>query len=323
MIQHHRYSDWREFFIYTLMLLCSKVPLNWLQRFGAWLGTLIAHSPNRQRRNALINLAICFPELPPAALIALRHRNFQELGKTYLEISHFWMRSTQDLLSMIHEVRGQDLLQPSPQGLIVLSPHLGAWELAGLYLATCGQATVLYKPQKLFDHLILQSRRQSGATFVPTSPKGVKALMRALQQGHYVGILPDQTPRQNKGALFAPFFGWPTYTMLLINRLARKTGAPVIFMFAQRLSLQQGGGYCLHCLPAAPEIASDQPSQAARALNQGIEHCIRICPEQYLWPYRRFRERPIGIPKLYTGSVFDRKTLQTIHSIRQFSAHLN
>jgi Kdo2-lipid IVA lauroyltransferase/acyltransferase len=47
--------------------------------------------------------------------------------------------------------------------VIVLSPHLGAWELAGLYLSSLGPTTTLYKPQPALDRLIAEARaRQRG-----------------------------------------------------------------------------------------------------------------------------------------------------------------
>jgi KDO2-lipid IV(A) lauroyltransferase len=89
--------------------------------------------------------------------------------------------------------------------------------------------------------------------------------------------------------------------MLLVSRLARKTQARVVFMFAQRLP--RGGGFHVHCLPAPEGIDSEDDLVAAQALNQGVENCISVCPEQYIWPYKRFRHRPEGMPKLYRGPL--------------------
>jgi len=185
--------------------------------------------------------------------------------------------------------------------VIVLSPHLGAWELAGLYLSTQGPTTTLYKPQPELDWLIREVRARRGAELVPTDSRGIRKLMQALKRGEYVGILPDQEPRANRGSIFAPFFGVPAFTMLLINRLARKTGARVIFMFAERLPGRQG--FRVHCLPAPEAIDSEDDLEGATALNAGIEACVRVCPEQYVWAYKRFRKRPDGFPKLYVGPL--------------------
>jgi KDO2-lipid IV(A) lauroyltransferase len=89
--------------------------------------------------------------------------------------------------------------------------------------------------------------------------------------------------------------------MLLVSRLARKTGAPVVFMIAERLPAARG--YRIHCLPAPDGIDSEDDVEAATALNRGVEDCVRICPEQYLWSYKRFRSRPPGLEKLYRGPL--------------------
>lgn len=291
-----------------LLSLLARLPLPWVQRLGAALGWLIGRWPNRQRRNALINIALCFPELTPADQRRLRDASLVEFGKTYLETAHFWRRPVPEVLGLIREVRGAEhLARPAGRGLIVLSPHHGAWELAGLYLASLGPTTIFYKPQGPFDALIQAGRARTGARLAPISATGIRLLLETLQRGEQVGVLPDQEPKADKGAVFAPFFGVPAFTMLLVNRLAQRTGARVVFMFAERLP--RGQGFIIHCLPAPSGIDSADAIAAATALNRGIEHCVRLCPAQYLWPYRRFRKRPDWLPKVYTGPLDDRSAL--------------
>ncbi|MEJ2403184.1 MAG: hypothetical protein P8171_02670 [Candidatus Thiodiazotropha sp.] len=105
-------------------------------------------------------------------------------------------------------------------------------------------------------------------------------------------MLPDQQPRSDKGAVFAPFFHWPALTMLLVNRLARKTGARVVLACAERLD--RGRGYKVHYLPAPEGVADEDPVKAATALNQGVEQLIRLFPSQYQWSYKRFSKQPDG-----------------------------
>lgn len=299
----------------ALVRLVARLPLGVAQRLGSALGWLAARWPNRQRRNALINIGLCLPHLTDREQVRLRDRNLQEFGKTYLEIGYLWLRPVDRVLGLVRAVRGGELLRRSAgRGLIVLSPHIGAWELAGLYLAAQGPTAIFYKPQKYLDDLILQARRRSGAELAPITTRGIRILVQALERGDYVGILPDQEPKADKGAVFAPLFGVPAFTMLLVNRLARRTGAPVIFLFAERLGA--GEGFRMHCLPAPEGIDSADDGVAATALNRGIEQCIAICPEQYLWPYKRFRRRPRGAAKVYTGPLDDSSALRRIGRLR-------
>lgn len=299
----------------ALVWLIARLPLGLIHRLGNGVGWITVHWPNRQRRNALINIGLCLPQLTPQEQVRLRDRNLREFGKTYMEIGYLWLRPLAEVLGLVREVRGVELLRRQPgRGLIVLSPHIGAWELAGLYLAVQGPTAIFYKPQKYLDALILAARRRSGAELAPITPKGIRVLVQALERGDYVGILPDQEPKSDKGAVFAPLFGVPAFTMLLVNRLARRTGAPVIFLFAERLGL--GEGFRIHCIPAPEGIDSDDDQVAAAALNRGIEQCVAICPEQYVWPYKRFRRRPEGAPKVYTGPVDDPSVLRLIERLR-------
>ncbi|NKN33123.1 lysophospholipid acyltransferase family protein [Marichromatium bheemlicum] len=303
------------------MRLLARLPLRESHRLGNGLGWLLAHWPNRQRRNALINLALSFPEHDREQLLAQRNDTLREISKTYCEIAQLWLRPAEEALGLIREVRGAELLERRDgKGLIVLSPHIGAWELAGLYLAEQGPTAIFYKPQKYLDDLIRRARARSGATLAPITGKGIRVLIQALERGDYVGILPDQEPKADKGAVFAPLFGIPAFTMLLVNRLARRTGVPVIFMFAERLSGEDG--FRIHCIRAPEGIDSADDRVAARALNQGIEQCIRLCPSQYVWPYKRFRRRPEGWPKIYSGGLADEEALQQVARLRQQHAAL-
>jgi KDO2-lipid IV(A) lauroyltransferase len=295
--------------------LTARLPLSALHRLGDGVGWITARWPNRQRRNALINIALCLPQLTRGEQLRLRDRNLKEFGKTYLEIGYLWLRSLDHVLGLVREARGVELLEREPgRGLIVLSPHIGAWELAGLYLAVRGPTAIFYKPQKYLDDLILAARRRSGAQLAPITSKGIRVLVQALDRGDYVGILPDQEPKADKGAVFAPLFGVPAFTMLLVNRLARRTGARVVFLFAERLGV--GEGFRMHCLPAPEGIDSADDAVAAAALNRGIEQCVAVCPEQYVWPYKRFRRRPAGAPGFYSGPLDDASVFALVDRLR-------
>jgi KDO2-lipid IV(A) lauroyltransferase len=282
--------------------LVARLPLSAAHRIGQLLGWAMLKVPNKQRRNALINIRACFPGMDePAARVFLR-RSLLEYGKTYLEIAYLWLQPAERVLGEIREVRGLGLLKRQDgRGVIVLSPHLGAWELAGLYLSSLGPTTTLYKPQPVLDGLIARARARCGAVVVPITAQGIRQLLHALRRGELIGALPDQEPKADRGAVFAPFFGVPAYTMLLVSRMARKTGARVVFLIAERLP--RGRGYRMHCLEAPEGIDSEADLVAATALNRGVEACIRICPEQYIWPYKRFRTRPEGLERLYTGPL--------------------
>ncbi len=299
----------------ALMHLVSRLPITSIHRLGTGVGWIFKHWPNRQRRNALINIGLCLPQLTREEQLALRDANLNEFGKTYLEIAYLWLRPSAEVLAQVREVRGiEHLRREHGRGLIVLSPHIGAWELAGMYLSTHGPTAIFYKPQKYLDDMIKTARGRGGAELAPITAKGIRVLVQALGRGDFVGILPDQEPKADKGAVFAPLFGIPAFTMLLVNRLARRTGVGVVFLFAERLP--RGEGFRIHCIPAPEGIDSDDDVAAATALNRGIEQCVMTCPAQYVWPYKRFRRRPPGSAEVYKGELDDESVFELVARLR-------
>ena len=79
--------------------------------------------------------------------------------------------------------------------------------------------------------------------------------------------------------------------MVLVNSMARKTGAPVFFFYMERLP---SGRYRLNCMRAPEGVDHGNIEEAAAAINQGLEICIRQLPEQYLWGYKKFEKSPDG-----------------------------
>ena len=124
---------------------------------------------------------------------------------------------------------------------------------------------------------------------------GVRALLETLRRGHTIGVLPDQDPPEGSGA-FAPFFGIAAHTPVLASRLARRTGAAVLYVFAERLGW--GRGFVLHVVPAPRRSRTRTRRVRAPRSNRGLEDCIRMFPAQYWWGYARFRRRPPGEPAL-------------------------
>lgn len=287
-------------FLIGIWRLLSLLPMPLVHLFGRLIGKLFSLIPNRDRRITDINLQICFPGLSDNERMKLRNRILEQSGCTIAEMGIIWFRSTEQVLSLVKAVSGEELLQREPgQGLILLVPHLGCWEIVGLYVSRFEKLTTLYRPPRVqsLERIIKHARERNGSELVPTDASGVKRLYQILREGNISGILPDQQPGSNKGAAFAPFFGRPALTMLLVNRLMKKTKAKAVFCYAERLP--KGDGFHLH-FQAAPEGLDDSdPVVAAAALNQGVESCVRRLPEQYQWSYKRFRRQPEGCPNPY------------------------
>ena len=284
-----------------LLRLTSLLPLPLTHAIGVWVGGLLWWIPNDLRRIASRNLVLTFPEMPVADRERLLRRNLWETGKLLLELGPLWLWRGERVLALVQgAVAGEEALTDTVRrrrGAILLTPHLGAWEMAGLYYSSRHPLTILYRPSRLgLDELSVRGRGRLGGTVVATDARGVRSLLTALRDGEILGILPDQDPG-DEGGVFAPFFGISASTMTLVSRLTRNTGAPVFLTWAERLP--RGRGFALH-LRALPEVtAAGSLEESAAALNRGVEAAVRSLPAQYLWAYKRFKTRPPGESKLY------------------------
>lgn len=247
----------------------------------------------RDRRIVRTNLIIAFPQQTSWQRLRMSFRFFLNLGKTFTELGALWLWKKEQLLPLVKEVRGQAYLDQAlaeGKGAMLLCPHWGAWELMGVYWSARYGITNLYQPPdypELAD-FVKSSRERMGANLVPTDVSGVRALLSALKHNQLIGILPDQDPGKT-GGVFAPFFGKPANTIVLVGRLLKRNQSPVLFTVCERLSW--GRGYRVHILPASEQIHDPDDILTASALNQGVEACIHLEPSQYVWNYKRWKRQ--------------------------------
>jgi KDO2-lipid IV(A) lauroyltransferase len=281
--------------------LLAWLPLSVSRGLGRLLGRIAWLAASRMRRTTLTNLRICLPELDEAARERLARESLCQTMQALCETGAVWLWPGERSLQLIREVPGRELLDQAKakgRGVIVMAPHLGNWELAGLYLSACGLGPTyqLYQPpdDPALDALLFRARSRMGATMVATDNKGVAQLLRALRNGEIVGILPDQVPTE-AGGEHAPFFGHPALTMTLLTRLQQKTGAVVVTAFAERIP----GGFRLHFREPDAGIYAEDPQEALAGLNRTVEELVRMAPEQYQWEYKRFRRLPAHMEPVY------------------------
>jgi len=267
------------------------LPLPVLHTIGFLIGSLLGVLPGKRVATCQTNINSCFPELPAHMRQRLVRQNFRQTAMGLMEAGRLWLRPANKNLAMIRSVHGEEHVTESlknGKGVILATPHLGAWELFGSYCSSQYPLTSMYQkpPLKGLNDLIRDGREGSGGRYVPADNSGIRAMLKALRSGEMVGILPDQVPLQ--GGIIAPFFGHPALTMNLLSSLASKTNAIVIFGFAERLPWARG--FRLHFLPPDDLISTDPPEKSAARVNAQVEKCIRMAPNQYLWVYKRFQK---------------------------------
>lgn len=273
-----------------LFAVLARLPLRWVHALGAVLGWLIYWSSRRYAARMWENLSRSGVCGSPDDCRAMLRRSIGEAGKSFLELIPVWGRPLPQALELVRECRGWDAAEAAlaeNRGIIFLTPHLGCFEIASLYIAARQPITILYRPPKLrwLTPLMAAGRQRGQVTLASTDLRGVRVLLKALKRGEAVGILPDQVPSKGDGA-WADFFGRPAYTMTLAQRLQQATGAAIILVFAERLP--RGKGYALQ-FERLPEALPADAAAAAHALNAAVEGLIRRNPAQYLWSYNRYK----------------------------------
>ena len=282
---------------YFLLRLTGRLPLRWLHGIGASVGWLLWALPNPLRRKALQTLSMVITQFGGKTRQPLLKSALIETGKSALELCRVWRGDAHAALALVREVRGGEHFEQAlaaGKGLIVAAPHLGCWELLNFWLCSRTRIAIAYRPprQAAIEPLLIKARGALAAEQVRADgAAGVRVLFKRLIAGGVVGIVPDQQPKAGEGE-FAPFFGTPALTMVLLSRLAQRTGATVLLAFAERLP--KGAGFRIHFLPAPEGIADPDLPTAVAALNRGVEDCVRIAPEQYQWAYKRYSIRPPG-----------------------------
>ena len=273
--------------------LWSLLPLSWVRAAGTLVGAVAHWFPVRAREITRSNVAGCLRDLDGDQQRRVIRRSLIETARTYAEFGAMWERSPARLRPLELSVENGELLRDAMaegKGVILLVPHIGNWELLLHYLTRHHPTTVLFRPPRVaeFDGYLRKTRNRSGATVAPATSQGLRSLLRSLASGGLVGILPDQEPLKENG-VFAPFFGHPALTMTLIAALLRRYDARVLFGYARRAP----GGFHLRFNAAPAGLNDPDDVVAATRLNQGVERCVRECPEQYLWSYKRFRTRQL------------------------------
>jgi len=260
---------------------------------------------SRMAETSKINLQLCYPEADKIKREILAKNSIINTFQTLTESGPAWLWPTGKVMDRIVEVEGLDLLKKahaSGKGTVVLAPHLGNWEVFGLYLNNCGcgQSSQLYQApkNKHLDKLIYNARSRAGANMVATNNKGVALLLKSLKRGEMVGILPDQVPPESGGE-FAPLFGKEVLTMTLVSRLIHKTGASAVLGFAARVTTGKKTGWKIIFRKVDDKVYAEHMLESVSAMNRSIENAVNEYPEQYQWEYKRFKRLPPGEHRPY------------------------
>lgn len=293
-----------------LFLLVSKLPLPVLHLAGVLIGRLYWRFAKSKRHLALCNLRLCFPEWSEAERERIGRRSCEHYIKTLLETPLIWVGSARRVCGLVKCVDGGERVDAAlahGKGLIIAAMHLGNFEAGITPMAARYPMTGLFKPVKYpaLCELSRRGRTRFGGTVIPIIKRNGKRavgsqLLRALKRGEIIYALPDRDPPRGQG-VFAPFFGVEAHSPVLVPKLVQATGARLLFCVGERLP--RAGGFRVRFVEPPAGWDSPDLDVATAAVNAGVEACVRQCPEQYWWAYKRFKRRPYGQTCVYRGTV--------------------
>lgn len=284
-----------------LIRLLGWLPLTVLHRLAVVPGLLLRVLPWKKHAIIKANLALSFPDWDEGQRRRLHHRYLVELFRLIFEAGALWHWSRKQIEDHVRLVEGQDLWQQictDDRATLMVSGHLGNWELLNLYLSQHLPLATLYRAptDPALDAFINLPRKRFGARMVAGNRAALRQLLTQLRSGQMAAIAADIQPKRGDG-VFVPLFGVPALTMTLLNNLARRTQCRVVFAWAKR---RPGGkGWDLSLIEADERIRSDDPQIALGSMNEWLENAILEAPEQYLWLYKRFSKRPEGVSPRY------------------------
>jgi KDO2-lipid IV(A) lauroyltransferase len=258
----------------------------------------------RLRRVGQRNLELAMPEMPALSRNRILRHVFRNLGWQLVEFCRMprytaentrgWLRTEGLLHYLSAQARGK--------GVLVLTGHLGAWELSSFYHSLMGHPmgmVIRRLDNRPLDAYVNGIRCLHGNR-VLHKDDFARGLLTAMRAGDTVGILMDTNMTPPQG-VFARFFGIEACTASGLARVALKTGAAVLPGFV----LWEPGEkqYVLHFGPeiefARTGDAEADILAATQRCNDVLESWIRRYPDQWLWIHRRWKTRPAGEPGLY------------------------
>ena len=225
---------------------------------------------------------------------------YGNLGRTSVETAILPSRSREQIIDLFEDVQGWSIVEERlarGKGLIVVTGHLGNWELGGAYIAARGvpfDAVARHMANPLFDRYLTATRERIGMSIIHDED-AVKRVPRSLRSGRAVAFLVDQGA-VGLASTWVPFFGRLAKTPRGPAVFALRLGAPIVFGVAVR---QPSGRYVLTLEAIDPVETGDREADVDRIVadyTMALERQVRRAPEQYFWHHRRWKHQQPGTP---------------------------
>lgn len=263
---------------------------------GAAAGSLLFHLLGRRRAIAVDNIERALGRGPGGGSPeAIARAAFRQLGRTFFEFLALPGHSPESVLARIEFTGWEPMLDRAREGKggVMVTAHYGNWELLGAAFGLrAGRVKYLLPPQTNAgsDRYLNEVRRRLGIEPL-TIGYGMRSGLRALREGSFLGMLPDQDARG--AGIHVPFFGRPASTHTGPARLAVRTGSPIGVALIERVGPGRFHARLRRVLvpiPGAPE--AEEVARLTREMTEEIEAGIRERPDHWYWIHRRWKTPP-------------------------------
>jgi KDO2-lipid IV(A) lauroyltransferase len=188
-------------------------------------------------------------------------------------------------------ISGIDKL-PRDRGAIIIGAHQANWEWLAPALASKGlKMAAVMRPlaDPALNAYVDKTRRAGGFVTIPKDG-AAQEVIRYLRDGYHVGIMVDQSPREN--GVPVRFLGRECWGTIGPVVLSKKTGAPIFGVFMQRGA---DGRYEVEILPEI-ELAEgnlgDTILENCQRCQDVVGGSVERNPGQWLWLHRRWKNQP-------------------------------
>lgn len=274
-----------------ISVLGRRLPLSLGRAAGRAVGRLAWHIVRRERRKALANIAIAFPEWPLHQRRATIRAMFRHLGMSLFEIG--WLPNlTLENLRKFTVVEGLDRVVAqvtAGRSVVIFTGHCGNWEWLAYTGGLHGPVTVMQRErsEKGMAEFISGLRATAGIRTVDRGSAGAaRELIQGLRKPGIFAFLIDQNIRAESAEV--PFFGRLALTPIGPARLAIRGGALVGCAFVER---RADGMQHVRFQELIETSRDDDPVELTTRVTAAIEDQIRRVPEQWVWMHDRWRQR--------------------------------
>ena len=291
--------------VWAAVKLLSLPPRSVARNIGVFIARLALLLTPRLVGVGDLNLRLAFPGKSTAERQQILRRLYRNLGwllAEFCQMRHYTPETARSFIryeGLEHYLAARD----EGKGVLILTGHLGAWELSSFYHSLMGypmSIVIRRLDNPLVDSLVNQIRCLHGNQ-VLHKDDFARGLLASMRRGETVGILMDTNMTPPQGS-FVDFFGQSACTGTGLARIAMKTGARVLPGFL--LWEETTGQYVLRfgaplSLATSGDVEADVIANTA-LFTRVIEDYVRQYPDQWLWVHRRWKTRPQGEAPIYT-----------------------